>query len=74
MRKFLWFMLFILVFSFNWTYTLWAIQTLSLEDVILIGIKNNPQINIASKIKEQYFYQKNLVKSEFFPYLYLEYS
>jgi len=74
MRKFLWFILFIWIFSFGWTFNLWAIQTLSLEDVILIGIKNNPQINIASKIKEQYFYQKNLVKSEFFPYLYLEYS
>ncbi|MBO8143996.1 MAG: TolC family protein, partial [Thermodesulfobacterium sp.] len=74
MRKFLWFILFIWVFSFSWTSNLWGVQTLSLEDVILIGIKNNPQINIASKVKEQYFYQKNLVKSEFFPYLYLEYS
>jgi len=59
---------------FSWASNLWGVQTLSLEDVILIGIKNNPQINITSKIKEQYFYQKNLVKSEFFPYLYLEYS
>ncbi|MCD6548189.1 MAG: TolC family protein [Thermodesulfobacterium sp.] len=74
MRKFLWFILFIWVFSFSWTSNLWGVQTLSLEDVILIGIKNNPQINIASKVKEQYFYQKNFVKSEFFPYLYLEYS
>ncbi|MCD6489352.1 MAG: TolC family protein [Thermodesulfobacterium sp.] len=74
MRKFLWFILFIWVFGFSWASNLWGVQTLSLEDVILIGIKNNPQINITSKIKEQYFYQKNLVKSEFFPYLYLEYS
>lgn len=67
--------LFLLVIFLSGFFTkLWAIQTLSLEDAILIGIKNNPQINIASKIKEQYLYQKEFVKAGFFPYLYAEYS
>lgn len=63
-----------LLFCFFYPFKLWGLQTLSLEDIILIGIKNNPQINIANKIKEQYFYQKNLIRAEFFPYLYLQYT
>ncbi len=65
--------LFLLLF-FIYPFKIWGIQALSLEDVILIGIKNNPQINIVYKIKEQYFYQKNLVRAEFFPYIYLQYT
>lgn len=64
----------LIIFFYAFCSNLWGVQTLSLEDVILIGIKNNPQINIASKIKEQYLYQKNIVRAEFFPYLYAEYS
>lgn len=64
----------LIIFFYSFCPNLWGVQTLSLEDIILIGIKNNPQINIASKIKEQYFYQKNIVRAEFFPYLYAEYS
>ncbi len=65
-----------LVIIFFWCFCakLWGVQILSLKDAILIGIKNNPQIGITSKVKEQFFYQKNLVKSSFFPYLYAEYS
>lgn len=65
---------FLVIFFFSFHSNLWGVQTLSLEDVILIGIKNNPQINITSKIKEQYYYQKNIVRAGFFPYLYFEYS
>lgn len=74
MRKFFQVGLFIWVFSFFLSYDLWGVQILSLEEVILIGIKNNPQINIASKIKEQYIYQKDIAKSVFFPFIYAEYS
>ncbi len=65
-----------LVIIFFWCFcsNLWAVKVLSLRDVILTGIKNNPQVNITSKIKDQFFYQRNLVKSGFFPYLYVEYS
>lgn len=65
---------FLIILFFGFYSDLLGVQTLSLEDVILIGIKNNPQINIASKIKEQYYYQKNIVRAGFFPYLYFEYS
>ncbi|PMP95124.1 MAG: hypothetical protein C0169_05680 [Thermodesulfobacterium geofontis] len=65
---------FLIIFFFSFYSNLFGAQTLSLEDAILIGIKNNPQINIASKIKEQYYYQKNIVRAGFFPYLYFEYS
>ncbi len=53
---------------------LYAKQFLSLSDVISLGIKNNPQIKISSKIKEEYFFQKNMIKAKFFPYLYLNYN
>ena len=72
MKKYL--ISFLIVFLWGFHSNLWGIQTLSLEDVILIGIKNNPQINIAGKIKDQYYYQKNIVRAGFFPYLYAEYS
>ncbi|RKX58841.1 MAG: hypothetical protein DRP29_05795 [Thermodesulfobacteriota bacterium] len=63
----------ILIFLFFTSLT-YSAEILSLKDVILLGIKNNPQIKISKKIKEQYFYQKNVVRSQFFPYIYFEYT
>ncbi|MCS7279068.1 MAG: TolC family protein [Thermodesulfobacteriaceae bacterium] len=52
----------------------YSIQTFTLQEVILAGIKNNPEIKISEKIKEEYFYQKNLIRAEFFPKLYVNYN
>lgn len=49
-------------------------EILSLEDLILLAVKENPQIQIALKVKEQYIFQKEYVKAGFFPYVYLQYQ
>lgn len=51
-----------------------AKEVLTLEDLILLSVQHNPQIQIATKVKEQYTFQKEYIKAGFFPYLYLQYQ
>ncbi len=64
----------VVIFLSIFTSPLIAKQILSLKEVVTLGIKNNPAIKISSKIKEEYFLQKNMIKSKFFPSLYLNYN
>ncbi|QER42042.1 TolC family protein [Thermodesulfobacterium sp. TA1] len=66
------FCLFFLILGFK--PPVFAKEVLSLKDLILSGLKNNPQIQIAVKSKEQYVFQKDYVRSSFFPFLYLKYE
>lgn len=53
---------------------LYAQEKLSLKDTIERALKNNPQILLALRQKDEFFYLRNLVRSEFFPKLYLSYT
>ncbi len=55
-------------------YNLLAQDTLSIKEVIERALKANPQITAAIKQKEEFFYQKKLIRSEFFPKIYLSYT
>lgn len=52
----------------------YSVETLTLQEIIMLGIKNNPEIKISEKVKEEFFYQKNLIRAEFFPKLYINYT
>ncbi|MFN4197058.1 MAG: TolC family protein, partial [Caldimicrobium sp.] len=49
-------------------------EVLTLRDAVERALKANPQIAIAIKQKEEFFFQKNIVRAEFFPKLYLSYT
>ncbi|MCS7149962.1 MAG: TolC family protein [Caldimicrobium sp.] len=51
-----------------------AKETLTLKDVIERALKSNPQIGMALIQKEEFFFQKNIIRAEFFPKLYLSYT
>jgi len=51
-----------------------AKRVLSLKDAVSIAIKQNPEISASLKEKETFFYQKNVVRAEFFPKVYLNYE
>ncbi|MCS7199119.1 MAG: TolC family protein [Caldimicrobium sp.] len=51
-----------------------AKEILSLRDTIERALKSNIQISIALKQKEEFFFQKSLIRAEFFPKLYLSYT
>lgn len=51
-----------------------AKEVLSLKELIVIGLKNNPQIQVAIKSKESSIFYKDYVRSGFFPFLYLKYE
>lgn len=53
---------------------LWAKETLSLKEAIERALKVNPQITSALKQKDEFFFQKNIIRAEFFPKLYLSYT
>lgn len=70
LQMFFFFLIFYL-FSLN---ALFAKKVLTLSEAVSLALKANPQVSAALKQKEEFFYQKNLVRSEFFPKLYLNYT
>lgn len=51
-----------------------AKKILTLNEAVSLAIKTNPQISSALKQKEEFFFQKNIVRADFFPKLYLGYT
>ncbi len=49
-------------------------KILTLSEAVSLAIKANPQISSALKQKEEFFFQKNVIRAEFFPKLYLNYT
>lgn len=65
---------FILLFVLNSFRLSYSKEVLTLREAIEKALKANPQITIAIKQKEEFFFQKNIVRAEFFPKLYLSYT
>lgn len=51
-----------------------AKEALSLKEVVERALKVNPQIIVALRQKDEFFFQKNIIRAEFFPKLYLSYT
>jgi outer membrane protein TolC len=64
------FIFFQLIFSAN----TFAKKILTLNEAVSLAIKANPQISAALKQKEEFFFQKNIIRAEFFPKFYLGYT
>lgn len=59
-----------LIFSAN----TFAKKILTLNEAVNLAIKANPQISATLKQKEEFFFQKNIIRAEFFPKFYLGYT
>ncbi|MFN3504992.1 MAG: TolC family protein [Caldimicrobium sp.] len=74
-KKFFYFRLILVVFFILNAFKMgFSKEVLTLKDAIERALKANPQITIAIKQKEEFFFQKNLIRAEFFPKLYLSYT
>ncbi|MGC8965400.1 MAG: TolC family protein [Caldimicrobium sp.] len=51
-----------------------AKKVLTLSEAVSLAIKANPQISSALKQREEFFYQKNIIRAEFFPKIFLNYT
>ncbi len=51
-----------------------AKKILNLSSALNLALKNNPQIQAFIKQKEEFYFQKNLIRSEFFPKIFLNYN
>ncbi len=51
-----------------------AKKILTLSEAVNLAIKANPQISSALKQKEEFLFQKNIIRAEFFPKLYVNYT
>ncbi|MGC9142108.1 MAG: TolC family protein, partial [Caldimicrobium sp.] len=51
-----------------------AKKVLTLSEAVILAIKVNPQISSALKQREEFFYQKNIIRAEFFPKIFLDYT
>lgn len=55
-------------------YLAYGKKELTLREAVERAIKANPQVSAALKQKEEFSFQKNIIRAEFFPKLYLNYS